>query len=851
MHARRSDRPPRSPSPRQVDTLARLAATFSQLQNEGLLVSVGPTSHAAEERAAAALGWMAARAAQHGAFAEPIVDALLGPLPSGPGQGTLPPTPGLLEAAPLVERRAVLRAHEELRNMSKAPPPQPLSSAPLPVQDAATHSVAPSVANLAPDSWANLQNSSAAPSSATARDAVSSEGPSLVGEERVQIFRAASSEWGSSLLAAPLGGLATLPPRTLSSLAGSPALGRMLMEAAGRGRYEGAAIATAGKADDPPPPPPELIDSAAGRATLAAADAAEDAAASGVRPVLLPPSTPAERAAELEEREAPPASAVFCTLATEGAAGSGAVTELRTRAPPLPRKLRLALPSAHRAAGTRFEWRLPCACKAHTLRFSTRREGSATAVVPWDASECELALPGMSGAPSGWENEVRDGSIPEHAPPLGEESSSGGGETPQTQAAHAGGAEVAAAAASSARVPSAAAAATPVFPCPTVLWWLLEADALLPRTLTAALHRVYLACLGVPGFRLVFARTYSRLYLPLALRYASGVGTKAECLFGFSTQVFTAPSLLHAAGASSTLGAILLSLDRTIHQSSDLEALEIALSTNGMPTHDAHSAASERERAAVLAVPLFGRTADAMLPSLVDGRPQDWRRFESRTTAADHAGRAGSPAEWTPRTRQPDAVGARRPDPTGTGRVNRIGATAPMLLAAALQHGTGLPSLLCDEELLVRRRYDVMVRDLDYVLHSIAVTADAPLLAAKPSAAGGASAASALGSVALDALAAARPMAAPHGTPLLRRWLQVLERVQGADPQVRLSLGSSTKGTLGTRRHRDSTQRDEGRSRARAPQTRSPSLLPPPPPTPPPPPSPPPPPPPCPARRLG
>jgi hypothetical protein len=150
-------------------------------------------------------------------------------------------------------------------------------------------------------------------------------------------------------------------------------------------------------------------------------------------------------------------------------------------------------------------------------RFSIATEGAGTAIVPWDASICKVQMPEMEAAETGRESEAARGVG-------GEEFCGGvsgvttagvrardddGGANGQGGEGHSG---------DGGDGDGGGGVSTEAHSCPTVLWWLMEADALLPRALTAELHRLYLACLCVPAFRLAFARTFSHLYFPLALR---------------------------------------------------------------------------------------------------------------------------------------------------------------------------------------------------------------------------------------------------------------------------------------------------------------------------------------------
>eukprot|EP00967_Tisochrysis_lutea_P158077 scaffold322242_cov30-Tisochrysis_lutea.AAC.1 len=137
-------------------------------------------------------------------------------------------------------------------------------------------------------------------------------------------------------------------------------------------------------------------------------------------------------------------------------------------------------------------------------------------------------------------------------------------------------------------------------------------------------------------------------------RYTAGIGTKSEALLGLSTQVYTAPSLILHAGPTSSLTSALLSLDRVLHNASDLEVVEVLAGYT--PT---------------LAADLLSRA----LKTTADGRQNEgatsehpWPEGVTPPLAAPRSfpvtpptgraplqsghlmtpGAAGSPAEWSP-----------------------------------------------------------------------------------------------------------------------------------------------------------------------------------------------------------
>ena len=217
-------------------------------------------------------------------------------------------------------------------------------------------------------------------------------------------------------------------------------------------------------------------------------------------------------------------------------------------------------------------------------------------------------------------------------------------------------AAVRAAAAGLSKATEGGAAATDYVPPPLgeALRIFMRVDALLPRRLSSALHTLYLSCLPDPTFKRAFAEAFADMYLSLVVQYANGIGTRDDCLFGFSVQLFTTPSLVHALLPRGLLTRVLLALDYTIHAASVCE-----------------SSSMELER---------------------DARTRTWR-------------------------------------------------------ASPYQH---VPTLDCDAAPLTHRRYEYVVRDLEYIL---TIDGVARKLATSP--------------------------------PLLRHWLKVLTRLQHADLQLR------------------------------------------------------------------
>ena len=99
-------------------------------------------------------------------------------------------------------------------------------------------------------------------------------------------------------------------------------------------------------------------------------------------------------------------------------------------------------------------------------------------------------------------------------------------------------------------------------------------------------------------------------------------------------------------------------------------------------------------------------------------------------------------------------------------------------------------------------RYDVMARDLDYILHSLATaSADAPAFC--DSGTGTGASWETLASIPCRSTEwlTAHPFAPPQGASLFLRWLRILERIQGADPKVSASnlrqrLGDTSSNAL-------------------------------------------------------
>lgn len=782
---------PDSPPPPQEGSLSALSHPFEQLRGSGLLVSISPAADTSTERAAAAIRWMARVAAKSSALADPIVDALLSPPPraslagaAGPGEApaaapnrapetgsglaaavgsaaapvaegstaaadptlvvsglraiadvdrrfTLPSTPGLLQSAPHIERRAVILARDQIW-ANRAPP---LSAG----------------------------DGSAGGAASGRRSAVAATG-----------VHAASSAPGEteeaprSLVAAALAAACGAPdapaeasPPTAAPICLSPSfLARPVAVAARTPLDAAAAAARVGPTGD------ARIDDAAGWAQLIAAQAKTAAEASGVRTVLLPPSTPAEGAFDRQ----PPGGTLLLQVP--------AAAVPRPSAQAAQMKLRVRLPATHRSAGTRFAWQLPCACHRHVARFSIATEGAATAVVPWDASLCELQMPGMDASeraiqegPRGVWGGVAGGGGERGGAPCIDDSGGGCGQGDAGGDGDSGGGG------------GVDGRCAEVDRCPTVLWWLMEADALLPRALTAELHRLYLACLCVPAFRLAFARTFSHLYFPLALRwvlsrlarsrawillspfnavrhrrspgtpppearaslhpkaaapaaaivctaspppahqpstptprrYNAGVGTKAETLLGLSTQLYTAPSLLLHTGPTAAFTSAMLSLDRLLHQASDLQAVETAAHYDA--TAAASLAAASRMPPAVATGP--GGAARTGERPFVEGAmslplgPGPLPLASFRAPLGPHSpprtplitpGAAGSPAEWCALP-PPSEIGAwSRAKRLSGGAEPEVGFNPLSGEPEAGLEPAPMPKLVCEHEALERRR---------------------------------------------------------------------------------------------------------------------------------------------------
>lgn len=101
---------------------------------------------------------------------------------------------------------------------------------------------------------------------------------------------------------------------------------------------------------------------------------------------------------------------------------------------------------------------------------------------------------------------------------------------------------------------------------------LMRVDAMLPRRLAGKLHTVYLSCLPDAVFKRAFAEAFCDLYLSLAVQYGGGMGSREDCLFGFSVQLFTTPSIVHALLPRGLLTRVLLALDYMLHASSICDA---------------------------------------------------------------------------------------------------------------------------------------------------------------------------------------------------------------------------------------------------------------------------------------
>ncbi len=78
----------------------------------------------------------------------------------------------------------------------------------------------------------------------------------------------------------------------------------------------------------------------------------------------------------------------------------------------------------------------------------------------------------------------------------------------------------------------------------TSLIVLLAADPLLSKGLRAAAHELYMHLLPDLVFKAEFALGLSLLYLHLTHLFCRGIGTSADGIFIFTTQIFTTPSLV-------------------------------------------------------------------------------------------------------------------------------------------------------------------------------------------------------------------------------------------------------------------------------------------------------------------
>ncbi len=78
----------------------------------------------------------------------------------------------------------------------------------------------------------------------------------------------------------------------------------------------------------------------------------------------------------------------------------------------------------------------------------------------------------------------------------------------------------------------------------TPLIVLLAADPLLAKGLRAAAHGLYMHLLPDLVFKAEFGLGLSLLYQYLTYHFANGVGTSADSIFIFTTQIFTIPSLV-------------------------------------------------------------------------------------------------------------------------------------------------------------------------------------------------------------------------------------------------------------------------------------------------------------------
>ena len=221
---------------------------------------------------------------------------------------------------------------------------------------------------------------------------------------------------------------------------------------------------------------------------------------------------------------------------------------------------------------------------------------------------------------------------------------------------------------------------------------LVRVDPLLPHALVTDLHTLYLSCLPDLVFKRAFAMALGGVYFSLAVQFAAGVGTHNDSLFRFSVQLLTTPSLVHMLMRHGILMRALLALDFILH-SAAVQRPERSAS----PALHAASTASAQ----------FGVAAEESDASA---------GLDARASPTPPSGEMPTPLidDWPPPATE------------------------------------ALPPLDCEATPLRHRRYDYVVRDLEYIL-------------------------------AIDGVSRALAGASAP----LEIWLRILSRVQAADPQLR------------------------------------------------------------------
>jgi len=84
----------------------------------------------------------------------------------------------------------------------------------------------------------------------------------------------------------------------------------------------------------------------------------------------------------------------------------------------------------------------------------------------------------------------------------------------------------------------------PGMPSPSVLLALVSCDPHSRQEIRGAVHKIIVASLGVPTFRIAFGRAFTASFPGLAFNFSRGFGTSARSILDLAVQIMTVPSVL-------------------------------------------------------------------------------------------------------------------------------------------------------------------------------------------------------------------------------------------------------------------------------------------------------------------